>query len=745
MEHQALWLTLLLTGMSTLWQGGEAQSEFTIDWVKLTFFPGAMVDSGTNLTLHCEAKISYSSVKPALTFRLLLDGKIIYSKNTSDTMLELNLAPARASNSGFYKCEIRIRNKEMSSETQRLTISGLQTPTLRVHPSTVYEGDEVTATCSAPQETGSISFHFYKDSEYITLVQSSSNSTATAIVKVFKLGNIHMYCNYQLSMSHTTALSSNSNTVEVSVKELGITPLIGIWPQLNIVEGDRVSISCNVSHYTRNDVEIFLTKDKLLHKDHTSFRHSFQAKVEDSGDYVCKTEKGNVQKTTSAKLDVAILFSTPVLNMAPVEVFERQNFTLSCKSSTNTQRKPNVNYSLYKEQHRLKSGHSLSLTASQANNGRYFCVAEAKEIRKTSTQLTVTAKVPVSTPVIRVVGRVILGRPFKLVCESKLGMLPITFTLLRDNKFEAEVNVTGPFRRALFNISSIPSRQDVHSFVCQARNQAPQIIRLSQPLDAPVIETVSKPVLTLDPKGYTVTEGMNLTLCCSVHQGTAPFTFAFYRDGATSPFFNTSSSRKQGSYTIESVRRDHGGGYYCQASNEANETKRSDSVPFGVNLAGWKKAAIAALCFLLLLVIVIILILFLKKAQAPRHTKRTKELSVKSTRPKSGDPMRVSLTLDFEENNAVNGTPSVMGQNVWSKNVSSSESDNQSSEEEEQCEMLQYTEPPPTQEVDTIPAPEQDTVTGEAEVPDCKQDTVDEPQSSALAYVQLNHSEQKPV
>ncbi|XP_076843661.1 platelet endothelial cell adhesion molecule isoform X2 [Brachyhypopomus gauderio] len=744
MEHQALWFTLLLSGISTICQAAEAPSEFTIDRVKLTFLPGATVESGTNLTLLCKAKISYSSSQPIHTFKLLLDGKVIYSKNTSDASLEVNLAPARVSNSGFYRCDVHIRQKEMSSETRRLTVKGLQTPTLTAHPSTVYEGGEVTATCSAPQEVGSLIFHFYVDSTYITAVQASSGSSATAKMKVLELGNVHLYCNYQIILSHTSAMSSNSSVVEVSIKELGITPSIRIWPHANVVEGDRISISCNVSRYNHSDLEIFLTKDKLLHKDHVSFTQSFEVKVDDSGEYVCKAEKGPVQKTTSARLNVAPLFSKPVLSITPPGVFEGQNFYLSCKSSINTQRKPNVKYSLYNDQRLVKLGHTLSGRASQATNGRYTCVAEALSISKTSTQLTVTVKVPVSSPVIRAVGRLVLGRPFQLVCESELGTLPITLTLLRNNSRVAEVNVTGPLRRALFNVSSIPSRRDVQSFVCQARNQGLETILLSNKLDTPVIETVSKPVLTLDTKGYTVTEGMNLTLRCSVQQGSAPVSFAFYRDGSASPFFNTTSNRTQGTHTIESVRRDHGGGYYCQASNEASETKRSNSVAFGVNLAGWKKAAIAALCFLLLVVIVVILILFLKKARAPRHTKRAKELSVMSARHKSGDPMRVSLTLDFEDNNAANATPSVVGRSVWCEDVSNSGSDNQSREEEEECEKIQYTEPPAPQEVKAETDPEPDTVTAEVQVQDGHHDNMDLPQNSDLEYVHLNHSEQEP-
>lgn len=82
-----------------------------------------------------------------------------------------------------------------------------------------------------------------------------------------------------------------------------ITPQISISPNVNVVEGDRVQITCNVQLYS--DLRLYLTRDKtILRVSHTNFTHSLVVRSEDSRDYVCKAEKGSVQKKTSYQLNV---------------------------------------------------------------------------------------------------------------------------------------------------------------------------------------------------------------------------------------------------------------------------------------------------------------------------------------------------------------------------------------------------------------------------------------------------------
>ncbi|XP_036445479.1 platelet endothelial cell adhesion molecule [Colossoma macropomum] len=744
MERWPPWLTLVLISVSTLCQDSKAQlqSAFTIDWVKLTLLPNITVEHGTNVTLRCEAKVSHSYSQLIHTFTFMLDSNVIYSKNSSEAVVERSLTPARASNSGNYKCRVNIHNKKRTSNFQKLTVEGLQPPQLKVRPDVVYEGDEISATCSAPEETGSLYFYFYNNGQELP-VPSSTNSVTTTI-EVKEREN-YLHCNYRLVMQFREVFSNNSNTVKVIVQDYNITSSIRIRPDKNVVEGDRVYVSCNVSGYPQTDLEIFLIKNNLLHYGHASFTYSFDATVKDSGEYVCKVETGKVQKISTDKLVVAELFSMPVLSMTPEQVFEGQSFSLSCSSSMKFQQRINhtdVKYTLYKNQHPLKTGQIFKYTATQATNGNYTCMAEAKGIKKNSKQLIINVKVPVSTPVIRTVGEVIVKRPFQILCESMQGTLPINYTLLKSQSQLSQKTTTGPLRRALFNITSINQKDEIHSFKCQAENGAGNS-ELSQALTSAVKEPVSKPKLTLSPEDHTVTEKKNVTLFCSVKEGTVPVTFSWYRKGTTQPLFLKPFNHTKGEYEISSFKREFRGTYYCEAFNDANETKRSDDVSITVNLAGWKKVVIAVICILILVLIVTILVLFLKKTGAPRKRKRAVDLSVKSARPKSNDPMRMSLTLDIEDNTAFNSSPGVMGRNVWSEDVSDSENEDPSREEE--SKELQYTEMNPQQTVDDEEAPMQESVAMNGEVQDCTQGATDEGASdSAVEYVQLNHGEPDP-
>lgn len=82
-----------------------------------------------------------------------------------------------------------------------------------------------------------------------------------------------------------------------------IRPQISISPKVNVVEGDRVQIKCQVQY--PSVLDLFLTKgNTVLRQYHTTFTYSLTVRAEDSGDYVCKAEKGSVQKRAVYGLNV---------------------------------------------------------------------------------------------------------------------------------------------------------------------------------------------------------------------------------------------------------------------------------------------------------------------------------------------------------------------------------------------------------------------------------------------------------
>ncbi|XP_051572371.1 platelet endothelial cell adhesion molecule isoform X2 [Myxocyprinus asiaticus] len=740
-----LCIGLLQISLGTLWLAADTQAAFTIDQVTLTLLPGHEVATGTNVTLRCEAKVSHSLPQPlTYTFSFLQDDQVVYSKNISDAAVGRSLSPARVSNSGLYKCSVRIYDKFKKSNGQRLTVTGFQTPLLKVRSDIVSEGEDIVATCSAREETGSLMFFFYENDQEVKRVTSSNNSVMTTLT-MQKLRDTYLQCAYMVMMQPKAGNSNKSNTVKVIVQDLEvITPKIHISPKANVVEGDQVQITCHVQY--PSDLEVFLTKGStVLHKFHTGFSHNFTVRVEDSGKYVCKAEKGSVQKMATYWLNVAELFSRPILRLIPDQVFEGERFHLNCSSAINsTQRisRADIKYDLLKENRLIASLASYGDTARLATNGKYSCMAEAKGINKTSLPLVFKAKVPVSAPVIRAVGKVIVGRSFKVLCEAENGTLPITFTLMKGHSPLADVTVVEAADKAFFDITYISSPQEIYSFNCQAHNQGPSLSMVSGPLRAPVIVPVSKPVLMVEPKGFTVTEGSDLVLICSVQQGTDPITFTWYHYGDVIPFSTQEVRHSQGTHVVKAIKRDQRGSYYCEASNHAIDTRRSLPVTIAVSLAIWKKALIGVFCILLLVAIVIVLTVFFKKMSNPRRKKQATELSVKPSRPKSGDPMRMSLTLDIDDNTALNGTPCVMGRNVWSENVSGSESDDQSKED---SELVHPQEMDPSKEVLMKKAMEYENSVQYTEVQVSTQGVLEQTEGAALEYVQLSNSEQEPA
>ncbi|XP_056609658.1 platelet endothelial cell adhesion molecule isoform X1 [Triplophysa dalaica] len=738
-----LCLTLLLATLAARWQAVNTQAAFTFDQVTLTLLPGKEVTSGTNVTLRCEAKVSQSLPTP-LTYRFsfLQDDQVVYSQNISYAVVEKTLSPVRVSNSGHYHCTVRIDNKFKKSDSHTLKVTGLQTPMLKVKSDIISEGEDVSATCSALEENGSLSFYFYESNKEIKRVPSSSNSVTT-MLSIRNLKETYLQCAYTVLQHSDAGWSNKSNTWKIIVKDLDeITPRINVTPIRNVVEGDRVKIQCEVK--ALSDLDVFLTKgNTVLHKSYTSFTHSLTVRAEDAGDYVCKAEKGSVQKMATSQLNVTELFSKPMLRLNGHQVFEGDRFHLNCISDVNVTLKINkadIRFILLKEGRQISNSASYSEIASSATNGNYSCKATAKGIEKTSLPLVFKAKVPVSSPVINTVGNVIVGRPFTVSCKAENGTLPITYTLLKDRSPVAERTVMEAAGMAVFDKITLSYPLEIKKFTCRALNQEASPSKTSSPLTAAVIEPVSSPVIM--PISLTVTEGSDLYLLCKVQQGTQPITFSWYHNSILIPSSTQEVTLLHGTHIVKAIEREQRGRYYCEATNHASETKKSPPVTITVSLAVWKKALIGVLCILLLVAIIVVLIVLLRKMSNPRRKKQATELSVKP-RPKSGDPMRMSLTLDIEDNTALNGTPCVMGRNVWSENVSCSESDGQG---EEESELLHPKEVDPNIEVPVTNDIEPEHNTQSTDVQVSVAGVLEQPEAqAALEYAQLNNSEQEPA
>lgn len=92
----------------------------------LSVKPGLEVRRDTNVTLRCQAKV-IASEQEALSREYVIykDEQVVYKKATdSPEDFLYHLPEARVSNNGKYKCRIKIREQEMTSEVQKLTVTG---------------------------------------------------------------------------------------------------------------------------------------------------------------------------------------------------------------------------------------------------------------------------------------------------------------------------------------------------------------------------------------------------------------------------------------------------------------------------------------------------------------------------------------------------------------------------------------------------------------------------------------------
>lgn len=80
----------------------------------------------------------------------------------------------------------------------------------------VSEGDEVTAKCVAPEETGSIIFYFYEDNKEILEERVNSNH-AEAKLRFSSTGIHKIHCDYTVLITPDSFKSKDSNYVTVSV------------------------------------------------------------------------------------------------------------------------------------------------------------------------------------------------------------------------------------------------------------------------------------------------------------------------------------------------------------------------------------------------------------------------------------------------------------------------------------------------------------------------------------------------
>ncbi|MCJ8730093.1 hypothetical protein PDJAM_G00114230 [Pangasius djambal] len=617
--------------------------EFFLRTVTLYVKPANTVERGSELTLICVAKVVHSgSNSPLLQFSFFKDYDNhntvhIAQTNTSD-QVTYAIPKARASHTGTYHCDVRAKDQYMESSTENIIVKGLQIPVLSVDKLYVTEGDTVMVTCSAKEESGELSFSIKDGSREIYHRRSSSGEVQKDYSHM-SVGMARLSCSYFINVGSRTLSSNDSNVVSVVMKELDITPTITVLPSTEVIEGDSVHITCGVEGKNYSSLLLSLSKGSQLLQTGKNLEHTFLAN--DSGKYECSAMVNNVEKEVYANLTVKELFSKPVLNIIPAEVFERQQFTVTCTSfefASERIGRHDVKYSIYRNNQKLSLSSidgTYRATAHTGTNGNYTCTAQVNNTMKSSRSTFFTAKVLVSRPTITVLDEVVLGQSFRIECSSENGSLPITYTLKQNQMTLNQTRVSKPFQKAVFD-ARIWSEKEIREFRCEAQNNGADSARTSDALLAPVIVPVGKPILMILPVADDITEDHEVQFHCFVRKGTPPFSFKWYQGENRSPVHTNTVMKNHSAYSISSVKSVNEGSYYCEALNGAGQVEVSDSVLVTVRMARWKKGLIVGTCLLCVTGLVLaVLVMYYKAKRGKREA--TVKLSVKPAIPKNDD------------------------------------------------------------------------------------------------------------
>ena len=100
---------------------------------------------------------------------------------------------------------------------------GLQTPVLSLSAGVVYEGGQLVASCSAPQEKGALVFQFFQrpaGAAAASLLKHaiSTGTRSEARLVLPEVGDRDLFCNYSIPMAPEAGGSNSSNTLHVLVK-----------------------------------------------------------------------------------------------------------------------------------------------------------------------------------------------------------------------------------------------------------------------------------------------------------------------------------------------------------------------------------------------------------------------------------------------------------------------------------------------------------------------------------------------
>ncbi|XP_040308461.1 Fc receptor-like protein 5 isoform X8 [Herpailurus yagouaroundi] len=429
-------------------------------------------------------------------------------------------------------------------------------PVISLHPpwTVVFTGETVTLTCHV--------LHFHapeKIKRFLWYLEGRMlRETPGNTLEVRDSGQYRCQTQDSLPSDHVSLTFSSANLI------LQAPPFV--------FEGDSVVLRCRANAEITLDTTTLHRRGEVLSvSDESSDFRIEQASLKDNGDYRCSGFKNGCCSYSSNTINIEVqeLFPRPVLTASLSPTVSGKSVTLTCKTQLPPLRSDvKLWFRFFEDDHMLQLGLESflkisTLTTRSRDPPYYWCEAQrgSSGVCKQSQKSQLHVQIPVSRPVLTLSPRgasVPEGHTVTLTCKAESGSFPILYQFLREEVVIQKMEPTP-------GMKSVMSLRAEHSgnYYCTADNGLGA--QRSLPVYLTVTVPVSRPVLTLSPRGALVPEGHTVTLTCKAERGSPRILYKFYHENIS---LGSRSVLSAGGVSLRvTVTVQDSGNYFCTADN----------------------------------------------------------------------------------------------------------------------------------------------------------------------------------
>ncbi|XP_058636672.1 sialoadhesin-like [Onychostoma macrolepis] len=345
----------------------------------------------------------------------------------------LSIVKAVASDQGWYWCrgqrDERPKSSHFSSAVS-FSVEDLPRSTLTVTPdSPVFTGETVNLKCVIESDHRDWRYEWFKDS---VMLQPSDRYTVNrdtlTIRGATESDQGQYWCRGHIDRRSVS--SQSSSTVSFTVTERP-KPVVKVTPDQRVFSGETVTLTCDIQPaghiwWTYSWFKDGDTRSPYTTTTTAEFR--FTAYVSDSGEYSCRGERSDSQRSDiSAAVTLTVSDSpTSTLTVTPDRpVFTGETVTLTCVIESHS----DWRYEWNKDSIKLQTSDGYTVNrdtltirgATESDQGQYWCRGQRDE-RPQSSQSSSAVSLSVEErpkPVLKVIPdqRVFRGETVTLTCD----------------------------------------------------------------------------------------------------------------------------------------------------------------------------------------------------------------------------------------------------------------------------------------------------------------------------------------